>query len=247
MQSRILVIDDEPDMCELLAMSLTADGTEVVTTTSASEAFDRVAAEDFDVVLTDLGMTEMDGLAVCQRIGGIHPNLPVIVVTGLGSMDAAISAMRAGAYDFITKPIEPKLLAISIARALEHKRVHVELKRFRDAAGGASGSDGIIGSSRAMRRVHDTIGRVSTSDAPVLIQGETGVGKEVTARRVHETSRFKGGPFVAINDQLRGGAADAPRERALRPRSRRLHRRQGGARGSLRQGERRNDLSGRDR
>jgi DNA-binding NtrC family response regulator len=199
MQSRILVIDDEPDMCELLAMSLTADGGEVVTTTSAREAFDLVATEDFDVVLTDLGMTEMDGLTVCQRIGGIHPNLPVIVVTGLGSMDAAISAMRAGAYDFITKPIEPKLLAISIARALEHKRVHVELKRLRDAAGGTSSSDGIIGSSRAMRRVHDTIGRVSTSDAPVLIQGETGVGKEVTARRIHETSRFKGGPFVAIN------------------------------------------------
>jgi DNA-binding NtrC family response regulator len=199
MQSRILVIDDEPDMCELLAMSLKTDGAEVVATTSAREAFDLVATEDFDVVLTDLGMTEVDGLAVCQRIGGIHPNLPVIVVTGLGSMDAAIAAMRAGAYDFITKPIETKLLSISVARALEHKRVHAELKRLREAAGGASSCDGIIGSSRAMRRVHDTIERVSTSDAPVLVQGETGVGKEVTARRIHDTSRFKGGPFVAIN------------------------------------------------
>jgi DNA-binding NtrC family response regulator len=199
MQSRILVIDDEPDMCELLTMSLKEEGAEVVAMTSAREAFDVVATEEFDVVLTDLGMTEMDGLAVCQRIGGIHPNLPVIVVTGLGSMDAAIAAMRAGAYDFITKPIDPKLLSISIARAMEHKRVHAELKRLRDAAGSASSCDGIIGSSRAMRRVHDTIGRVSTSDAPVLVQGETGVGKEVTARRIHETSRFRDGPFVAIN------------------------------------------------
>jgi two-component system, NtrC family, response regulator HydG len=198
-RSRILLIDDEPDICELLAMTLEEDGAEVVTTTSARDAFDRVANEEFDVVLTDLAMNEMGGLEVCQRIGGIHPNLPVIVVTGLGSMDAAISAMRAGAYDFITKPIDPKLLSISISRALEHKRAHAELKRLREAATTGAKADGIIGSSRAMRRVLDVIARVAESDAPVLIQGETGVGKEVTARRVHETSRFKGGPFVAIN------------------------------------------------
>jgi DNA-binding NtrC family response regulator len=199
MRSRILVIDDEPDMCELLTMSLKADGLEAIATTSTSEAFDLVAREDFDVVLTDLGMKEMDGLAVCQRIGGIHPNLPVIVVTGLGSMDAAIAAMRAGAYDFITKPIDPKLLALSIARAQDHKRVHAELKRLREAVEGTSSPDGVIGSSSAMRRVHETIARVSTSDAPVLIQGETGVGKELIAHRIHDTSRFKPGPFVAIN------------------------------------------------
>lgn len=199
METRILVIDDEPDVCELLAMSLKADGVRVVTTTSAREALELVASEDFDVVLTDLSMTEVDGLGVCQRIGEIHQNLPVIVVTGLGSMDAAISAMRVGAYDFITKPIDPKLLSISVARALEHKRVHAELKRLRDVVEGATSPDGIIGSSRAMQRVHEVIARVATSDAAVLIQGETGVGKELTARRVHETSRFKDGPFVAIN------------------------------------------------
>jgi two-component system, NtrC family, response regulator HydG len=196
---RILVIDDEPDMCELLSTLLRDDGAEVVATTSAAEAFDRVAREEFDVVLTDLLMNEMDGLALCQRIGSIQPYLPVIVVTGVGSMDAAISAMRAGAYDFITKPIEAKLLGLSIGRALEHKRVHSELKRLREVIAGGTNPDGIIGSSRAMRKVLDVIGRVSTSDAPVLIQGETGVGKELVARRIHETSRFKEGPFVAIN------------------------------------------------
>jgi two-component system response regulator HydG len=198
MEPQILVIDDEQDTCDLLSMSLKEEGARVVATTSVSKAFDLVASEDFDVVLTDLGMTEMDGLKVCQRIGGIHPNLPVIVVTGLSSLDAAIAAMRAGAYDFITKPIDPKLLAISVSRALQHKRVHAEVKRLREAVSGAP-LDGIIGSSRAMQRVHDVIGRVASSDAPVLVQGETGVGKELIARRIHETSRAKDGPFVAIN------------------------------------------------
>jgi two-component system, NtrC family, response regulator HydG len=199
MECRILVIDDEPDVCELLSLSLKADGVRVVTTTSAREAFDLLASEDFDTVLTDLGMSEVDGLGVCQRVGELQPNLPVIVVTGLGSMEAAIGAMRAGAYDFITKPIDPKLLALSVARALEHKRVHAELKHLRHVVESAANPDGIIGSSRAMQRVHDVIARVAASDAAVLIQGETGVGKELTARRIHETSRFKDGPFVAIN------------------------------------------------
>jgi len=199
MGARILVIDDEPDMCELLSMALSAEGAEVVATTSSSDAFERVGSEDFDAVLTDLSMKEMDGLEVCHRIAAIHPNLPVIVVTGLGSMDAAIAAMRAGAYDFITKPIEPKLLSLSIERAIEHKRAHTELVRLREVVDSASKPGGIVGSSRAMRRVHDVVGRLSGSEVPVLIEGETGVGKEVTARYVHETSRRKSGPFVAIN------------------------------------------------
>jgi two-component system response regulator HydG len=199
MESHVLVIDDEPDICELLSMSLRNDGASVVATTSVREAMDRVASEDFDAVLTDLGMTEMDGLDVCRRIAEIHPHLPVIVVTGLGSLDAAIAAMRAGAYDFITKPIDPKLLAISLVRALEHKRVHAELKRLREAIHTEPTPQGIIGSSRAMRRVHDVIARVASSDATILIQGETGVGKELIARRIHDTSLASSGPFVAIN------------------------------------------------
>jgi two-component system response regulator HydG len=199
MKARILVIDDEQDMCELLTMALSSSDAEVIATTSAREAFDRMQVEDFDVVLTDLGMKEMGGLEVCQRIARAHPSLPVIVVTGLGSMDAAIAAMRAGAYDFITKPIDTGLLAISVARTLEHKRVHAELRRLREVVAGAPNADGMVGASRAMQRVHLIIERVATSDAPILIQGETGVGKELTARRIHATSRFKDGPFVAIN------------------------------------------------
>jgi two-component system response regulator HydG len=164
-----------------------------------SHAFDLVAHEDFDVVLTDLNMKEMGGLEVCQRVAANHPHLPVIVVTGLSSMDSAIAAMRAGAYDFITKPIDPKLLAISVSRALQHRRMHAEVKRLREVVQGTSAPDGIIGSSAAMQRVHEVIRRVASSEAPVLVQGETGVGKELIARRIHETSGAKDGPFVAIN------------------------------------------------
>ncbi len=200
MEGRILVIDDEQDMCDLLAMSLKNDGAEVVATTSVREALDRLAHEEFDVVMTDLGMTEMGGLEVCQRISGMNPNLPVIVVTGLGSMDSAVAAMRAGAYDFITKPIDPKLLEISVSRALQHRRVHAEVRRLRDVVDrGAFPADGIIGSSRAVQKVHEIISRVAESDAAVLIHGETGTGKELIARRIHMTSRGKSGNFVAIN------------------------------------------------
>jgi two-component system response regulator HydG len=199
MEGRILVIDDVQDDCDLLSAMLGREGAEVITTTSVSDALERLGREDFDVVLTDLGMQEISGLEVCQRVAGINPNLPVVVVTGTGSMDAAIAAMRAGAYDFITKPIDSTLLAISVARAFQHRRVHAEVKRLRDAMKVAPIADGIIGSSRAMQRVHETIARVSESDASVLIRGETGVGKELVARRIHASSRQSGGPFIAIN------------------------------------------------
>jgi two-component system response regulator HydG len=199
MKSSILVIDDEQDACDLLAAALDHDGANTVSTTSAQAAFDLVSSGDFDAVLTDLNMTEMDGLNVCERIHAINPHVPVIVVTGLGTLDAAISAMRAGAYDFITKPVDPKLLSLSVSRAVQHKRVQAEVTRLRETVESMQPPAGIIGSSRAMRRVHDVIVRVSGTEAPILIQGETGVGKELIARRTHEMSANKRGPFIAIN------------------------------------------------
>jgi two-component system response regulator HydG len=200
MDARVLVIDDERDTCDLLSMALTGEGAKVFATTSVAEALDAVSREDFDVVLTDLAMSEMSGLEVCERVAASRPNLPVIVITGQGSMDAAIGAMRSGAYDFITKPIDPKLLSIAVSRALQHRRVHAEVKRLRDVVkAGSAGPDGVIGSSRAMQKIFETIARVADSDASVLVRGETGVGKELVARRIHMTSRRKDGPFVAIN------------------------------------------------
>jgi two-component system response regulator HydG len=197
--ARVLLIDDEKDICELVSMCLRADGAEVFSTTSVDEALHEARLQDFDVALTDLTMEEMDGICVCGRLTAISPSVPIIVITGLGTLDAAVAAMRAGAYDFLTKPIDPKLLSLSVARAVEQKRLHAEVRRLREPVAERALPDGIIGESRAARRVYDVLARVAECDAPVLIHGETGVGKELVARRIHETSSNKSGPFVAIN------------------------------------------------
>jgi two-component system response regulator HydG len=200
MNARILVIDDEQDLCDLMTIALERDGSSVRACTSAREALEHLAGEDFDAVLTDLGMTEMGGIEVCERIAAMKPGLPVIVVTGDASLESAIAAMRAGAYDFVTKPIvDPELVTLAVARAVEHRRLRSELKLLRDEVDAAAVPSGIVGSSAAMRGVHDLIARISTGDASVLVQGETGTGKELVARRVHATGRRKDGPFVAIN------------------------------------------------
>jgi two-component system response regulator HydG len=200
MEAQILVIDDEIDACELFSMVLEGEGANVVATTSVREALDAMSRQQFDVVLTDLTMQDMNGLEVCERVLARCPNVPVVVVTGQGSMDAAIAVMRAGAYDLIIKPIDPKLLSFAVLRAVRHHRVNDEVKRLRDAVQTTpSASEGMIGSSRAMRLIYETISCVADGEASILIRGETGVGKEVVARRIHSSSPRKSGPFVAIN------------------------------------------------
>ena len=172
-------------------------GYAVTATTSAATALDKVAAEDFDVVLTDLGMAEMGGLHLCERILGTRPDMPIIVVTGEASLDSAIAVLRAGAYDFIAKPADPALLAVSVARAVQNRRLNQEVKRLREAAGARSSE--MVGESTAMRKVYDLIERVADGDTSLLIHGETGTGKELIARSVHARSKRKNGPFVALN------------------------------------------------
>ncbi len=198
MKDRVLFVDDDPDQCELMAATLGSEGFVVRTTTSASEALTLLAGEEFDVVLTDIGMEEMNGLDLCERILESRPDTVVIVVTGLGTMETAIEAMRVGAFDFLTKPVDPELLALSVARATKHKRLTEEVETLRESAG-RGGPGALIGESPGMKRVYNLLGRVSASDATVLIQGETGTGKELIARAIHAQSGRKNGPFVAIN------------------------------------------------
>src|SRR5215813_8327296 len=168
MKGQILVVDDEQETCDLLDMALGRHGFKVTTSTNAQRALDLVAAQDFDVVLTDLSMPEMSGLDLCERVLGTRPDMPV-VVTGQGSLETAIGAIRVGAYDFITKPVDPKLLFLSVSRAIQHRRLQDEVKRLRLAVDG-EGNDAarIVGQSGAMRRVYELINRVGDSDASVL-------------------------------------------------------------------------------
>jgi len=195
----ILVVDDDQTTCELVEATLRPQSFDVTWRTSPEAALDLLAERDFDVVLTDLQMDRMDGIEVCERILGTRPDVPVIVVTGHGSMEAAVSAIRVGAFDFVTKPIDSQLLALIVRRALQHGLLRGEVRRLRRAVDLARPLDGIVGESAAMRRVYDLVRRVADSDATVLVSGESGTGKELFAKALHRESSRRHGPFLAIN------------------------------------------------
>jgi two-component system response regulator HydG len=194
---RVLVIDDDQTTCEFLEATLGKQH-QVAWETSGQRALDRVSHEDFDVILTDLNMVDIDGLELCERMMTLRPDIPVILVTGHGSLDNAVGAIRAGAYDFISKPIDSKLIGLTVDRALRHRRLGEEVKRLRKSIE-RPGVAGMIGSSVAIQRVFDLLSRMRDSDATVLIMGESGTGKELVARAIHDQSSRKDGPFLAIN------------------------------------------------
>ncbi|MDB5213463.1 MAG: acetoacetate metabolism regulatory protein AtoC [Myxococcaceae bacterium] len=196
-KTEVLVVDDERDTCELLEMALARQGMQVTTCTTAADALEKIASRDFDVVLTDLSMPETSGLEVCERVIALRPDVPVVLITGHATLETAMGAIRAGAYDFVTKPIESKTLGVVVSRAVQHRRLREQIRMLR-AARDANQSL-IVGGSPAMRKVADLIDRVGDSDASVLIHGETGTGKELVARAVHNKSKRREGPFVAIN------------------------------------------------
>jgi two-component system response regulator HydG len=199
LSGRIAVVDDDETTCELLQSLLERDGAKVEAFTSPKRALERLLAEEFDLVITDLGMKEMGGIELCERILAAQADLPVLVVTGQGSMETAIGALRAGAYDFLTKPVDTKLLIIAVARALKLRRLSEEVKVLRRVVATGSNPTSMIGHSSVMRDVYELIARVAESDASVLVQGETGTGKELVARAIHNGGPRKSGPFVAIN------------------------------------------------
>jgi two-component system response regulator AtoC len=196
---RVLVVDDDRGMCELIAASLGKRGFEVVWRTSADDAFALMQGEEFDVVVSDLNLRGMSGIELCERIVTNRPDIPVVVVTAFGSLETAVAAIRAGAYDFITKPFQTEVLRLTIERAIQHHALRAEVTRLRRAVADAQGFEGMIGTSEPMRRVYDLLDRVAETDATVLITGESGTGKELVARALAARSRRRSGPFVAIN------------------------------------------------
>ncbi len=186
-------------MCELLAEGLVQHGYEARWNASPHEALTQLAEHNFDVVLTDINMRDMSGLELCQKATEAHPELPVIVITAFGSMETAVQAIRAGAYDFITKPFDIDVVAIAIERAVKHGVLTREVQRLQRAVDESRRFDELLGASPAMKEVYDLLERVGESESTVLVSGESGTGKELVARALHRRSKRSAGPFVAIN------------------------------------------------
>ena len=197
--TRLLVIDDERSMCELIRDSLASQGYEVDARLRADEGLELLRDRDFDVIVTDVNLEGMSGIDLCQRIRENRPDIPVIVITGFGNMASAIGAIRAGAYDFINKPIEMAALAHAVDRASQHRQLLGEVKRLGREAHAELRPATMIGESRSMRRIFDLIRRVADVDTTVLLSGESGTGKELVARALHEEGPRSKGNFVAIN------------------------------------------------
>ncbi len=199
MGGRILLVDDDRALCELLAEGLGRRGWSAEFRQSGEAGLAALAAEEFDVVVTDLAMPGIGGLAFCERAAANRPDVPVIVLTAYGSLETAVAAIRAGAHDFIGKPVELDDLALTVERAAQHRALRDEVRRLRRALDDSRGYEELLGESAPMREVYALLDRVADTETSVLISGESGTGKELVARALHQRSRRRAGPFVAVS------------------------------------------------
>jgi two-component system response regulator AtoC len=198
--TRILVVDDEHLIRWSLEQSLKKQGYDVMTAASGEEAIRQVQEDAPELMLLDIQLPGMDGLAVLEKTKEIDSEILVVMVTALGVLETAVKAMRLGAYDYINKPFNLDELSIIVRKALETRQLRKEVAHLRSAQESKFGINNIIGESRHMKQVLDMVRKVARSDAStVLIQGESGTGKELIARAIHMESARRDQPFMAIN------------------------------------------------
>ena len=190
MSARLLIVDDDRAFRLSTAALLEEEGHEVAGASTGAEAVAALRDDAFDLVLMDLKMPGIDGIDVVEVLRTRGEGTPVLMISGYGTVDAAVRALHSGVDDFLTKPVEPEVLLERVASLLE--------RRPQAAAGGSEGPAGLVGRSAPMQSVYDEIGRVAGTDATVLVTGETGTGKELVARAIHDASERRGGPFVAV-------------------------------------------------
>ncbi|WP_242078299.1 sigma-54-dependent transcriptional regulator [Brevundimonas diminuta] len=200
MAKTILVVDDDPTQRRLIQAVLERDGNAVVHAASGGEAIDRMTqGGGADLILLDMVMPEMSGLECLAELRSAGINEPVIVLTANGGIDMVVKAMQAGAQDFFVKPVGPERLLVGVRNAMQMKRLTAEVGRLTKRVQGRTSFDDIVGDSPPMRMVKALGARAAKSSIPVLITGESGVGKEVIARALHGASDRAGKPFVAVN------------------------------------------------
>ena len=198
---RVLVVDDEPDEALLARDVLRRRGCEARAVYDGELALAAIAEapEQVDVVLTDLQMTGLSGLELCAQLRERHPDIPIIVATGQHSVETAVASLRAGAYDFVTKPLAVDAVVAAVERAAEWRHLKGEVLRLRREVDATRPVEGLLGESPAIVRVTDMIRRIADTDATTLITGESGTGKELVARALHAAGPRADLPFVAIN------------------------------------------------
>jgi DNA-binding NtrC family response regulator len=198
-QARILIVDDEPDMVENCARILKREGYECLTAHDGRAALDLLESARPDVLLTDLKMPELDGMALMRRAHQTDPALPVIMVTAFSSIESAVAAVKEGAFDYLPKTFSVDQLRVSVDRALRHRSLQVENKNLRDQLQQTLGLDNIIGRSPAMTQVFELVKKAARSEANILVLGESGTGKELIARAIHANSPRAGRAFVPVD------------------------------------------------
>ena len=199
MTSRILVVDDDDSLRRVLQAQLEQDGYSVVTAASAQQALSLLQLRGYDLVITDLRMPDISGIEVLKHVKSQYPETVVIVLTAFGTVETAVEAMKAGAYDFLTKPVHPEELSLVVARALDHLRLIEEVRALRANLNLKYGFENIRGHSDALLQALDVAARAARTNSTLLIRGETGTGKELLARAIHFNSSRKEGPLVTIN------------------------------------------------
>lgn len=199
LKGRLLIVDDELSVRDSLSKWFREEGYEVGAAENANEALLRLAEKKWDVALVDIKMRGTDGIELQRRIHEVEPSLIVIIMTGYASVETAVTALKNGAYDYVTKPLDPDEIAHLVNNALSHHRTQQENVRLREQVVEATRPNEIVGASAAMQRVFEAIETVGPTDATVLVTGESGTGKELVARAIHYASQRRFHPLVVIH------------------------------------------------
>jgi two-component system, NtrC family, response regulator HydG len=199
MNSSILIVDDDPSHRQMIEAVLTAEGYETNQVEDGLTAVARVEGRFFDLILMDIRMNRMGGIEALREIKKISPGIPIIMMTAYASVGTAVEALKSGAYDYLTKPIDIEELKILVKKALHHSGLERENLALKERLGDRFDFGNIVGSSPAMLRMFETLALVAPTDATVLILGESGTGKELVANAIHQNSPRKDRPFVKVN------------------------------------------------
>ena len=196
---KILVVDDDKNLVELIQMGLELAGYEAITATDEKQAINKAQEHVFDLAVVDLQLVQKDGLSLMEDLHLIIPHMPVIILTGYGSIENAVEAMKRGAYSYLTKPFESQELLFQIQKAIENRQLFSEIERLKGLLEEKYSFTNIIAKSAKMQNVLEAVSRIAKTESSVLLLGESGTGKDLIAKAIHLAGERKDKPFVAIN------------------------------------------------